>query len=71
VQLHYGLQDQHIPRQEIEAVTDGVRGCSSAEVFLYPQAGHSFANPVRPTYDAAATRLAATRIERMLEELSG
>jgi carboxymethylenebutenolidase len=71
VQLHYGLQDQHIPRQENDAVAAGVRGRPSVEVFLYPQAGHSFANPVRPTYDAAATRLAATRIERMLEELSG
>jgi carboxymethylenebutenolidase len=71
LQLHYGLQDQHIPRQEIDAVAAGVRGRPSVEVFLYPQAGHSFANPVRPTYDAAATRLAATRIERMLEELSG
>jgi carboxymethylenebutenolidase len=69
LQLHYGLQDQHIPRQEIDAVAAGVQGRPSVEVFLYPQAGHSFANPVRPTYDAAATRLAATRIERMLEEL--
>ncbi len=71
LQLHYGLQDQHIPRQEIDAVAEGVRGWPSAEVFLYPQAGHSFANPVRPTYDAAATKLATTRIEQMLEGISG
>lgn len=71
VQLHYGLQDQHIPRQEIDAVAEGVHGLPSVEVFLYPQAGHSFANPVRPTYDAAATRLAAARIERMLEGIGG
>ncbi|MBX9841499.1 MAG: dienelactone hydrolase family protein [Xanthobacteraceae bacterium] len=70
LQLHYGLQDQHIPRREIDAVAEGVRGCPLAEVFLYPQAGHSFANPVRPTYDPAATQLAASRIERMLEEMS-
>jgi carboxymethylenebutenolidase len=69
LQLHYGLQDQHIPRQEIDAVAEGVRGWPQAEVFLYPQAGHSFANPVRPTYDAAAATLAVTRIERMLEGL--
>jgi len=71
LQLHYGLQDQHIPRQEIDTVANGVRGHPSAEVFLYPQAGHSFANPVRPTYDAAAASVAAKRIERMLEQLSG
>jgi len=66
LQLHYGLQDQHVPQQEIETVSAGVRGRPSAEVFLYPHAGHSFANPVRPTYDAAAADLAQERIERML-----
>jgi carboxymethylenebutenolidase len=66
LQLHYGLKDQHIPRQEIDAVAAGVRGKPNVEVFLYPEAGHSFANPVRPTYDAAAAKLAAERIEAML-----
>ena len=69
LQLHYGLQDQHIPRREIDTVTAGVRGRPNVEVFLYPQAGHSFANPVRPTYDAAAAELAAERIEAMLKSL--
>ena len=67
LQLHYGLKDQHIPRQEIDTVAAGVRGQPSVEVFLYPEAGHSFANPARPTYDAAAARLADERIVRMLE----
>lgn len=70
VQLHYGLRDQHIPRDEIDAVGVGVRGRSNVEVFLYPDAGHSFANPVRPTYDAAAAHLAAERIEAMLAAIS-
>ena len=69
LQLHYGLKDQHIPRQEIDAVSAGVRGRPSVEVFLYPEAGHSFANPVRPTYDAAAAKLAAARIEAMLDRM--
>jgi len=69
VQLHYGLKDQHIPRQEIDAVSAGVRGRPNVEVFLYPEAGHSFANPVRPTYDAAAATLAAGRIEAMLRAI--
>jgi carboxymethylenebutenolidase len=69
VQLHYGLQDQHIPRQEIDAVEAGMRGRQNIEVFLYPEAGHSFANPVRPTYDAAAAKLAAERIETMLRSI--
>ena len=66
VQLHYGLQDQHVPRDEIDAVAAGLRGRANVEVFLYPEAGHSFANPVRPTYDAAAAKLANERIDAML-----
>jgi dienelactone hydrolase len=38
-------------------------------VFLYAEAGHSFANPVRPTYDAAAAKLAGERIEAMLQSI--
>jgi carboxymethylenebutenolidase len=71
LQLHYGLRDQHIPRQEIDAVSAGVRGRPNVEVFLYPEAGHSFANPVRPTYDVAAAKLAAERIEKMLAAMRG
>jgi dienelactone hydrolase len=39
------------------------------ELFRYPEAAHSFANPVRPGYDPAATRLAFDRIEAMLNGL--
>ncbi len=69
VQLHYGLKDQHVPRDEVEAVSAGVRGHRNVEVFLYPEAGHSFANPVRPTYDPAAAKLAGERFEAMLEAI--
>src|SRR3954469_19006153 len=69
LQLHYGLKDQHIPRQEIDAVVAGVRGKPNVEMLLYPDAGHSFANPVRPTYDAAAAKLATGRIEAMLARM--
>ena len=69
LQLHYGLKDQHVPRQEIDVVSAGVRDAPSAQVFLYPEAGHSFANPVRPTYDPAAAALAFERIDRMLASL--
>jgi carboxymethylenebutenolidase len=69
VQLHYGLKDQHIPRQEIDTVAAGARGQPNVEVFLYEEAGHSFANPVRPTYDPAAAKLAGERIEAMLKSI--
>jgi carboxymethylenebutenolidase len=69
VQLHYGLQDQHISRDEIDMVAAGVRGRRNVEVLLYPDAGHSFANPVRPTYDPAAAKLAGERIAAMLNSI--
>jgi carboxymethylenebutenolidase len=69
VQLHYGLKDPHIPGQEIDAVAAGVSGRPNFEVLLYPEAGHSFANPMRPTYDPAAAKLADERIDAMLQRL--
>jgi carboxymethylenebutenolidase len=70
LQLHYGLKDEHVPRREIDAVAAGVRERPNVDVFLYPEAGHSFANPVRPTYDPAAAALAAERIAAMLAAIS-
>jgi carboxymethylenebutenolidase len=69
LQLHYGGDDQHVPQTEVDAVSAGVRGKAGIEVLVYPGAGHSFANPVRPTYDPAATQLANQRIEAMLKNL--
>ena len=68
VQIHYGLRDQHIPREEIDAVSEGVAAHAGPpiEVLLYPEAGHSFFNHVRPTFDPAAKALAAERIEKLL-----
>ncbi len=67
LQLHYGMQDPHVPQAEVDAVAAGVSGHAGTDVFRYPAAGHSFANPVRPSYDPAATALAYTRIDAMLK----
>lgn len=75
MQIHYGLRDQHIPNEEIDTVSKGVEahllahGGPRIEVMLYPDAGHSFFNHVRPTFDPAAKQLAAERIERLLASL--
>jgi carboxymethylenebutenolidase len=71
MQIHYGLRDQHIPRDEIDAVSDGIdaHGQPGIEVVLHPKAGHSFFNHVRPTFDRAAKQLAAERIETLLNSL--
>jgi carboxymethylenebutenolidase len=76
LQIHYGLRDEHIPREEIDTVSSAITAYSAthdappAEVFLYPEAGHSFFNHVRPTFDPAAKQLATERIEDLLESLT-
>jgi carboxymethylenebutenolidase len=70
VQLHYGLADRHVPLSEIEMVQAATAGHPSIQVYTYPGAGHSFFNPVRPTYDPAAAALAAQRIDAALAELA-
>jgi carboxymethylenebutenolidase len=64
--LHYGDRDEHVPLPEIEAVARGVAANPNITLWRYPEAGHSFFNKVRPTYDAAAAALAATRIDAVL-----
>jgi carboxymethylenebutenolidase len=75
MQIHYGLRDQHIPREEIDAVSRGIAAHRTArdgppiDVLRYPEAGHSFFNHVRPTFDPAAKALATERIEKLLASL--
>lgn len=70
VQLHYGLEDRHVPRSEIEAVEAATAGHPQIRVLTYAGAGHSFFNPVRPTYNAAAAALAGQRIDAALSALA-
>ena len=68
LQLHYGRKDEHVPTAEIEAVSAAVRGRGNVVIHLY-DAGHSFFNPVRPTYDPQAARLAQERVDALLASL--
>ncbi|MBI3515304.1 MAG: dienelactone hydrolase family protein [Proteobacteria bacterium] len=69
VQLHYGLADEHVPPAEVAAVARAAAGNPRIEIFRYPDAGHSFCNPVRPTYDPAAAALAFERARTLLDRL--
>ena len=42
LQLHYGLNDEHIPKSEIDAVIAAAKGNRNVEVHLYPGAEHGF-----------------------------
>ncbi len=68
MQIHYASNDRFVPRSEMDTVANGVRGHPTIEVYFYA-AGHSFANPVRPNYDAEAAKLAWSRIDGMLEAM--
>lgn len=70
LQLHYGLADEHVPLSEVDAVAAVVASRPNIELFRYEGAGHSFFNPVRPTYHAAATALAARRIDALLARIA-
>jgi carboxymethylenebutenolidase len=67
VHLHYGLKDPHIPRPEIDAVTRAAEPLPNIETFIYPDAGHSFFNPIRPGYHATSAKIAGERLEALIE----
>ena len=69
LQLHYGMNDRHVPIAEIEAVAGAAQDNSNVEICRYPGADHAFFVESRPTYDAQAAALAAARIERLLARL--
>ena len=49
-QLHYGLNDEHIPKSEMDAVTEAARGNRNVEVHFYPGAEHGFFTKGRPAW---------------------
>ena len=68
LQLHYGKRDEHVAMPEIGAVSAAVRGRGNVALHLY-DAGHSFFNPVRPTYQPQAAKLARERVDALLSLL--
>lgn len=58
VQLHFGAADDHIGKDQIDAVR---AAHPQVEIFLYPGAGHAFANEARASYVPAASDLARQR----------
>ena len=65
VQLHFGAADDHIGKDQLDAVR---AAHPEVEIFVYQGAGHAFANEARPSYEADAAKLAR---ERALAFLKG
>jgi carboxymethylenebutenolidase len=70
LQLHYGLNDEHVPKSEIDAVIAAVKGNRNVEVHLYPGAEHGFFTEGRPAFNAEAVAAASTHIDRLLSTLT-
>jgi carboxymethylenebutenolidase len=58
VMLHFGAADDHIGKDQIDAVRTAH---PDVEIYLYEGVGHAFANPDRPSYNAEAAMLADER----------
>jgi carboxymethylenebutenolidase len=70
LQLHYGLNDEHVPKSEIDAVIAAAKGNCNVEVHLYPGAEHGFFTKGRPAFNAEAVATASTHIDRLLSRLT-
>jgi len=58
VMLHFGGADDHIGKDQIDAVRTAH---PEVEIHIYDGVGHAFANPDRPSYNDAAAKLADQR----------
>ena len=70
VQLHYGLNDEHIPAAEIEAVSAAASGNRYMEIQRYAGAGHGFFNRTFSRADEEAVIAASAHIERFLAQFA-
>jgi carboxymethylenebutenolidase len=58
VMLHFGANDDHIGKDQIDAVR---QAHPEVEIYLYEGAGHAFANPARSSYVVAQAKIADVR----------
>jgi carboxymethylenebutenolidase len=65
VQLHFGENDDHIGKDQIETVRNSH---PEVEVFTYTGAGHAFDNPARPEFAASAAKLADERALKFFQQ---
>lgn len=65
VLLHFGTNDDHIGKDQVEAVRTAH---PEVEINQYPGAGHAFANPDRPSFVADAAKLADQRTLEFLRK---
>lgn len=66
---HFGAEDDGIPVARVEEFRAGLRKAGkTAEVFVYPGAGHAFMHEGRPSYQPDASRQAWARTLAFLQK---
>jgi carboxymethylenebutenolidase len=58
--FHYGKRDHVVPMDQVEAIQAALAG-KVGEIYVYDDAGHSFALPDNPSYHAETARLSEER----------
>jgi carboxymethylenebutenolidase len=66
--FHYGEADPVVPMEQVELVRAALAG-KDGEIFVYPGAGHSFAQEESPNYSPEAGPLSEARALAVLERI--
>jgi carboxymethylenebutenolidase len=69
--LHFAGADPFTPPAAIDAIRATLAARPDAEIYVYPDASHSFDTPGRPSYDASASGMAYTRTIALLRRVLG
>lgn len=70
LQAHFGTEDEGIPASRIAQLQAALRQAGkTAEIYVYPGAGHAFMNEERPSHRADAARQAWARTLAFLQKL--
>jgi carboxymethylenebutenolidase len=69
LQGHFGAKDDGIPVSRVDALRNGLKAAGkTAEIYIYPGAGHAFMNEARPSYHPDAAKQAWARTLAFLQK---
>lgn len=70
--FNFGGADEHVPMDGVEKVQAAFEGRDDIEIYVYPEVGHAFANPVRKgSYNRPAAMMAHSRTVAILHRELG
>jgi carboxymethylenebutenolidase len=66
--FHYGKTDHVVPMEQVHAIQAALAG-KDGEIYVYEDAGHSFALPDNPSYHAETARLSEERALKVFDTM--